>query len=139
MVKRFKRQIALPTVSTAVLEVGIFCAAFLTTGSIGLNRTVGSMLLPMMLFACIMMISMIVTGVYREDISRSIIRLHKRTAIGYSIAALGMLFMTLWSASDLFSVHFLGFVLLFSFFIVGTVRPVIVDTVSTSALDRRAP
>lgn len=139
MVQRFKHQIALPSISTAVLEVGIFCAAYLTTGVIGLDRTIGSLLLPMFLFAAVMMGSMIITGVYREDISRSIVRLHKRTAIGYGIAALGMSLLTLASASELFTVHFLGFVLLFSFFIVGTIRPVIVDNVSMSSLDRRAP
>ncbi|MDO6462275.1 hypothetical protein Q4485_16315 [Granulosicoccaceae sp. 1_MG-2023] len=139
MVKKFKRQIAMPSVSTGVLEVSIFCIAFLATGVIGLHRTVPSLILPMVLFAAVMMISMIVTGVYRDDISHSIVRLYKRTALGYGIGAAGMLIFVLVSTSELFTLHFVGFVLMFSFFMVSTVRPVIVDSISTSALDRRAP
>ncbi len=127
MVNKIKRQVTLPSIAIGLLEVFIFCGVFLVTGIIGLNSAFLSLILPMFVFAAVMMGSMVLTGVYRSDISRSIIHLHQRTAIGYAIAAIGLLILAALSSSDYFDMKFLAIVLLFSFFVVSTIRPVIVE------------
>lgn len=139
MVNKMKRQVTFPTFSTGILEVVIFSSVFLVTGSIGLDSGISSMILPMIVFSAVMMTSMVLTGVYRSDISRSIVRLYQRTAVGYVIAALGLVVLALLTTSEYFDLRFSGFVLLFSFFVVSTIRPVIVDSISTDDDDRRAP
>ncbi|MCB1755970.1 MAG: hypothetical protein KDJ38_10635 [Gammaproteobacteria bacterium] len=139
MVNKIKLQVALPSPATGMLELLIFCSVFLLTGTIGLNSGVSSMILPMLVFSAIMMSSMIVTGVYRPDIAHSIMRLYQRTALGCLIAGAGFAILATLSSSACFDIRFSGLVLLFSYFVVSTIRPVIVDTVSTSEGDRRAP
>lgn len=139
MVNKMKRQVTFPSFSTGILEVIIFSSVFLVTGSIGLDSGLSSMILPMIIFSGVMMTSMVLTGVYRSDISRSIVQLYQRTAVGYIIAGAGMVLLAVLTTSEYFDLRFSGFVLLFSFFVVSTIRPVIVDSISTAEGDRRAP
>ncbi len=139
MVNKIKRQVTFPSFSTGLLEVIIFGSVFLVTGSIGLDSGISAMILPMIVFSAVMLTSMVLTGVYRSDISRSIVSLYQRTAVGYVIAALGLVVLALLTTSEYFDLRFSGFVLLFSFFVVSTIRPVIVESISTDECDRRAP
>ncbi len=139
MVNKIRQQITLPSPAMAIMEVVLFCSVFLATGAFGLNATLVSMIFPMTTFVIIIMFGMIVSGVYRADISRSIVQLYQRTVIGYLIAGVALFFLATLSVSQYYDAKFLGFVLIFSFCVVSTIRPLIVDGVSLSAEDRRAP
>ena len=138
MVNKIKHQATLPSLPIGVLEVLIFCGAFLVCGTIALNSSITAMILPMLLFTSVMMVSMVLSGVYKADIARSIILLHKRTAAGYLCAALMMLVLTGLSTSEFFDFKFIALAFIFSFIVISTIRPVISDDVTSGQGDRRS-
>lgn len=138
MVNKIKREITLPSLPIGVLEVLLFCGTFLTCGAIALDSTLSSMILPMLVFAGVMMLSMTLSGVYQAEIARSIIRLHQRTAIGYTVAAVLMVILATLNSSQYFDLKFIAIAFLFSFIVVSTIRPVISDDVTSNEDDRRS-
>jgi flagellar biosynthesis component FlhA len=93
---------------------------------------------PMLLFCAVMMLSMVLSGVYRADVANSVVRLYGRTVVAYAIASGVMFALALIVNSENFSPRFLAIALAFSFFVLNTFRPVIVEGRRGAPGDRRA-
>ena len=137
MVKKIRRQFSLPAPSVGLLEILILSCVFLSTAAVGLKSGVESIILPLLVFVVFLMMSMVVSGVYRSDIARSVISSYKRTLIGYLIAGVCLLVVAMTSASQFFDVRFIGFVLFFSFCVISTIRQLISEVTHPMG-DRRS-
>ena len=137
MVNKIKKQISLPAPAVGVLEMLILTCVFLSTAAVGLKTGIESIIIPLLTFVFFMMIGMVMSGVYRSDVARSIIRSYQRTVIGYLIAAIGLYMIATMTASQYFDVRFIGFVLFFSFCVISTIRPLIKEVTHPDG-DRRS-
>ncbi len=136
MVNKIGKQFTLPAPTIGVLETLIFCCVFLSTAAVVLETGGDSILPSLLIFVVVMMVSMIISGVYRSDIARSIVNLYRQTIIGYAFATLCLYSATVLSASRYMDIEFIGFVLMFSFCVLSTIRPLILEAVSPKE-DRR--
>ncbi|MFK7854383.1 MAG: hypothetical protein AB8B79_09735 [Granulosicoccus sp.] len=124
----FLRQLRFPTFARAVTEAFIFCCVFLAAGFVSLGHSVSEMLVPMVPVVFIMMISMVMSGVYRQEITHSIVNLYIHTAYGFLIASLLFVLTANWIVPDYANFKFEFFFLFFAFFVTNTLRPLISGT-----------
>jgi len=124
----FIRQLRFPTFVRAVTEALIFCCVFLAAGFVSLGHSVSAMLVPMVPVVFIMMISMVMSGVYRQEITHSIVNLYLHTAYGFLIASLIFVLTAKWVVPDYANFKFEFFFLFFAFFVTNTLRPLISGT-----------
>lgn len=76
----------------------------------------------------IMMISMVLSGVYREEITNSIMNLYVHSAYGFVLASITFVTFVSWVAPEYATVKFTFFFLFFAFFVINTMRPLISGT-----------
>lgn len=122
------RQIRFPSFLRAVIESLLFCCVFLAAGYISLGHSVSAMLAPMVPVVFIMMISMVFSGVYREEITNSIMNLYVHSAYGFVLASISFVALISWVAPEYATGKFTFFFLFFSFFVTNTMRPLISGT-----------
>ena len=124
----FVRQVRFPTFLRAVTESLLFACVFLAAGYVSLGHSISVMLEPMVPVVFIMMISMVLSGVYREEISHSIVNLYVHSTYGFLLASVIFLVTAKWIVPSYANLKFEFFFLFFGFFVINTVRPLISGT-----------
>ncbi len=92
----FVRQVRFPTFFRALIESLIFCCVFLAAGYVSLGHSIAVMLEPMVPVVFIMMISMVLSGVYRDEITHSILNLYVHSAYGFVLASVTFVLTAQW-------------------------------------------
>lgn len=124
----FVRQIRFPTFIRTLIESLLFCCVFLAAGYVSLGHSIGVMLAPMVPVVFIMMISMVLSGVYREEITHSIMNLYVHSAYGFVLASVLFIITAQWIVPAYANLKFEFFFLFFAFFVTSTIRPLISGT-----------
>lgn len=122
------RQVKFPTLIRAITESLLFCGVFLAAGYISLGFGVYDMLGPMVPVVFIMMLSMVFSGVYRPEITNSIMNLYIHTAYGFLLGSVMFVFSVQFINPAYATLKFEFFFLFFSFFVINTMRPIISGT-----------
>lgn len=122
------RQVRFPTFMRALVESLMFCCVFLAAGYVSLGYSVTAMLPPMVPVVLIMMLSMVFSGVYRKEITDSIMNVYWHSAYGFVLATVVFLAFVPMIGPEFASQKFKFFFLFFAFFVINTMRPVISGT-----------
>ena len=112
----------------ALVESLMFCCVFLAAGYVSLGYSVTAMLPPMVPVVLIMMLSMVFSGVYRKEITDSIMNVYWHSAYGFVLATVVFLAFVPMIGPEFASQKFKFFFLFFAFFVINTMRPVISGT-----------
>ena len=124
----FLRQVKFPSLMRAVTESLLFCGVFLAAGYVSLGLSITEMLVPMVPVVFIMMLSMVFSGVYRPEITNSIINLYTHSAYGYVLGSILFVITVHLFIPEYATLKFEFFFLFFSFFVMNTMRPIISGT-----------
>lgn len=122
------RQVKFPTFTRALTESLLFCGVFLAAGNISLGLPVTDMLVPMVPIVLVMMLSMVFSGVYRPEITNSIMNLYIHSAYGFVLGSIMFVISVHFIAPEYATLKFEFFFLFFSFFVTNTMRPIISGT-----------
>ena len=122
------RQVKFPSFMRGVTESLIFCSVFLASGYVSLGLGITAMLVPMVPIVLIMMLSMVFSGVYRPEVSNSIMHLYIRSAYGYVLGSVLFVITVHLLMPEYATLKFEFFFLFSSFFVMNTVRPIISGT-----------
>lgn len=122
------RQISFPSPLRALIEVGMFAGVFAAAGYISLGLGVSSMLAPMVPVILVIMLANVVSGVYRRDITNSIMNIYVHSAFGFLLASIGFLATIAIFYPTFADAKFIFFFLFFAFFVSNTIRPLISGT-----------
>jgi len=106
----------------------MFMGVFIAAGYISLGFGVGDMLVPMVPVILVIMLANVVSGVYRRDITNSILNLYIHSAYGFFLASIGFLVTIALFFPAFVTTKFIFFFLFFAFFVSNTVRPLISGT-----------
>ena len=122
------RQVKFPSLPRAVIESALFCGIFLAAGYVSLGVEIVDMLILMVPVVLIMMLSMVASGVYRPEITNSIINIYLHSAYGFAIGSICFVAYVHLFAPQFATLKFEFFFLFFSFFVINTIRPIISGT-----------
>lgn len=122
------RQFRFPSFARGAAEALLFALVFLAAGYVSLGHGVAEMLEPMVPIVLVMMFCMVCSGVYRRDISHSMINVYCRSVYGFILAAFALIAFVAWLAPAYASAKFIFFFLFFGFFVINTMRPLISGT-----------
>lgn len=122
------RQVKFPSLIRAFTESLLFSITFLSAGYVSLGLRLTEMLVPMVPVVFIMMLSMVFSGVYRPEITNSIMNLYIHSAYGYVLASVMFILSVPLIAPEYATLKFEFFFLFFSFFVINTMRPIISGT-----------
>lgn len=122
------KQICFPSPLRALIEIGMFMGVFIAAGFISLGLGIGDMLVPMVPVILVIMLANVASGVYRRDITNSILNLYLHSAYGFLLASIGFLITIALFFPAFVTTKFIFFFLFFAFFVSNTVRPLISGT-----------
>lgn len=122
------RQVRFPSFFRAVTETLLFSGVFLAAGHVSLGAPLVEMLGPMVPIVFVMMLSMVISGVYRREINNSIMNLFIHSVYGYVFGSVMFVASVYVFAPQFATLKFQFFFLFFSFFIMNTMRPLISGT-----------
>lgn len=122
------RQFCFPPLLKGMVELAALAGAFLIAGFISLGIPVVQMLVPMVPVVALMGFCMIASGIYREEIAHSIVKLYVHSLYGFALAAIGFLLITRGLPAEYTAPKFVFFFLFFAFFVTNTIRPLIGGT-----------
>lgn len=122
------RQFRFPEFLRGLTEALIFCGIYLVAGIISLGVSVEEMLAPMVPVVLLMMFCMVASGVYRSEITNSILNLYIHSIYGFFLASIGFILLTFALPPEYSQPKFIFFFLFFAFFVVNTLRPIISGT-----------
>lgn len=122
------RQFRFPKFMRGLTEMLIFCGIYLVAGYISLGISIQAMLTPMVPIVLLMMFCMVASGVYREEITNSILNLYIHSIYGFFLASIGYLLLTFALPPEYAGPKFIFFFLYFAFFVMNTLRPIISGT-----------
>ena len=125
---RLLKQISFPGPLRAIIEIGMFAGVFAAAGYISLGYTVSEMLAPMVPVILVIMLANVASGVYRRDITNSIMNIYVHSAYGFLLASIGFLLVIGLFFQTFVDSKFIFFFLFFAFFVSNTVRPLISGT-----------
>ena len=128
LARTFLRQIRFPSLSRCLVEAPLMCAVFLASGHVSLGFGLVEMLVPMVPVVFVMMISSVLSGVYRCEITTSIVKLHVHSAYGFALGTVAFLVTVSRFFPEYADGRFLFLFLLATFFVTNTVRPLISGT-----------
>jgi len=111
-----------------ITESVLFCAVFLASGYVSLGMPVVDMLAPMVPVVFLMMLSMTVSGVYRPEITNSIMNLYVHSAYGFVLGSVTFISCVKFIAPEFATLKFEFFFLFSSFFVLNAMRPIISGT-----------
>lgn len=126
--EKLLKQISFPSPLRALIEVAMFAGVFIAAGYISLGVGISSMLVPMVPVILVIMLANVASGVYRTDITNSIMNIYVHSAYGFLLASLGFLVMIGVFFPAYAVPKFIFFFLFFAFFVSNTVRPLISGT-----------
>ncbi len=122
------KQISFPSPFRALIEIVMFAGVFAAAGYISLGLGLDDMLAPMVPVILVIMLASVASGVYRRDITNSIMNIYVHSAYGFLLASIGF-FVTVGLFFPTFvDSKFVFFFLFFAFFVSNTVRPLISGT-----------
>jgi len=101
---------------------------FLAAGIISLGVGVIEMLGPMVPVVLVMMFCMVASGVYREEITTSILNLYVHSIYGFFLASFAFLVLIQFLPEHYSQAKFIFFFLFFAFFVMNTMRPILTGT-----------
>lgn len=122
------RQFRFPPLLRGLVEAAIFATVFILAGLISLGIGWKSMLGPMVPTVLVMMFCMVASGVYRSEITHSILNLYIHSIYGFFLASFGFILLTLTQPAEYSQPKFIFFFLFFAFFVMNTLRPIISGT-----------
>lgn len=125
---RLWKQISFPSFLRALTEMCMFAGVFIAAGIISLGVGIVEMLVPMVPVILVIMLSNVASGVYRRDITNSIMNIYVHSAYGFLLASVGFLITIGLFFPTYADSKFIFFFLFFSFFVCNTVRPLISGT-----------
>lgn len=125
---RLWKQISFPSFLRALTEMCMFAGVFLAAGIISLGVGIVEMLVPMVPVILVIMLSNVASGVYRRDITNSIMNIYVHSAYGFLLASIGFLVTIGLFFPTYADSKFIFFFLFFAFFVSNTVRPLISGT-----------
>lgn len=126
--QRLIRQFSFPTPIRGIVEAFMFASVFLAAGHISLGLAIKEMLVPLVPVVLVMMFCMVASGVYRRDITNSIMNIYVHSAYGFALATVAFLLTVSLILPAYAHGKFVFFFLFFAFFVVNTVRPLISGT-----------
>ena len=128
MLDKLLKQISFPSPLRALIEMAMFAGVFAAAGFISLGLGVREMLAPMIPVMLVIMFASVASGVYRHDITNSIMSIYIHSAYGFLLASIGF-FVTIGLFFPTFvDSKFIFFFLFFAFFVSNTIRPLISGT-----------
>jgi len=122
------KQISFPSPLRALIEIAMFAGVFAAAGYISLGLGIGDMLAPMVPVILVIMLSNVASGVYRRDITNSIMNIYVHSAYGFLLATVGFLATIALFFPTFVDTKFIFFFLFFAFFVSNTVRPLVSGT-----------
>ena len=122
------RQFRFPPLLRGLVEALIFATVYILAGLISLGVGWKSMLGPMVPTVLVMMFCMVASGVYRSEITHSILNLYIHSIYGFFLASFGFILLTLTQGAEYAQPKFIFFFLFFAFFVMNTLRPIISGT-----------
>jgi len=122
------RQFRFPKFLRGLTEALLFCGIYLVAGEISLGMPLVDMLSPMVPVVLLMMFCMVASGVYRQEITNSILNLYIHSIYGFFLASVGLVLLTLNLPPEYSQSKFIFFFLFFAFFVMNTMRPIISGT-----------
>ena len=125
---RLIKQISFPSPLRALIEVAMFAGVFTAAGFISLGLGISDMVIPMIPVILVIMLSNVASGVYRRDITNSIMNIYVHSAYGFLLATIGFLATIAVFFPTFTDVKFIFFFLFFAFFVSNTIRPLISGT-----------
>lgn len=128
LVDQLLRQISFPSFLRAMIEIAMFAGVFFAAGFISLGFGFREMLAPMVPVILVIMLSNVASGVYRRDITNSIMNIYVHSAYGFLLASIGFLFTINVFFTKFVDTKFIFFFLFFAFFVSNTIRPLISGT-----------
>ncbi len=126
--QRLLRQLRFPSFARGATEALLFALVFLAAGHVSLGLGIAQMLEPMVPVVLLMMICMVCSGVYRQEITHSMINVYFHTLYGFALAAGALMVFVAWLLPDYASTKFIVCFLFFGFFVINTMRPLISGT-----------
>ncbi len=126
--EKLVRQISFPSLLRALTEIGMFAGVFIAAAYISLGIGIHEMLAPMVPVILVIMLSNVASGVYRRDITNSIMNIYVHSAYGFALASVGFLVTIGLYFPQYASTKFIFFFLFFAFFVSNTIRPLISGT-----------
>ena len=103
----------------------MFSAVFLAAGFFSLGHGLSEMLVPMVPVVFVMMICSAFSGVYRAEVTDSIVGVYVRSAYGFAWSALAVLLSLSQLAPVYTDPRFVFSFLFFAFFVTNALRPLI--------------
>jgi len=128
LAERLLKQISFPSPLRAVIEICMFAGVFAAAGFISLGFGIREMLSPMVPVILVIMLANVASGVYRRDITNSIMNIYVHSAYGFFLASIGFLITLSLFFPEYAVSKFIFFFLFFAFFVSNTVRPLISGT-----------
>jgi len=122
------RQFRFPPLLRGLVEALIFATVYILAGLISLGIGWKSLLAPMVPTVLVMMFCMVASGVYRNEITHSILNLYIHSIYGFFLASFGFILLTLTQGPEYSQPKFIFFFLFFAFFVMNTLRPIISGT-----------
>jgi len=122
------RQFRFPPLLQGLVEALLFALVFLAAGRVSLGFEVAEMLEPMLPVVLLMMLCMVCSGVYRREVTHSIVNVYCHSVYGFILATLALLVFCEWLAPDYANAKFIFFFLFFGFFVINSMRPLISGT-----------
>ena len=107
------RQFRFPPLLRGLAEAMIFASVYLMAGVISLGISIDAMMAPMVPIVLLMMFCMVASGVYRDEITHSILNLYIHSIYGFFLASIGFVFMTLFLPEPYSQPKFIFFFLFF--------------------------
>ncbi|MBX2839589.1 MAG: hypothetical protein KTR35_22220 [Gammaproteobacteria bacterium] len=123
LLQRFFRQFSLPKLAQGAVECAMFGCVFLAAAFVSLDFGIQQMLPGLVPLVLIMMISMVMSGVYRRDIMHDIMNVYIHSLYGFVLAVLPILIYLHVFMPRFLDEKFIFFFLFFAFFVTGTLRP----------------
>ena len=122
------KQFSFPTPFRVLIEVCMFAGIFFAAGFISLGLPISQMLVPMVPVTLIFMLASVSSGVYRTDITNSVINIYIHSAYGFLLSVIGFLLVVSIFLPTYNDQKFIFFFLFFAFFVTNTIRPLISGT-----------
>lgn len=122
------RPVHFPSPPRCLVELAMLAAVFLVAGHVSLGHGVGEMLGPMIPVVLVMVLCSVASGVYRPEITGSVIALYVHSIYGFVAAATLFVAFVSALAPVYASPRFVFFFLFLAFFVTHTVRPLLSGT-----------
>lgn len=126
--RKLLKQISFPSPLRALVEIGMFVSVFVASGMTSLGLGFSHMLTPMVPVILVIMLANVASGVYRRDITTSIMNIYLHSAYGFLLSSIGFLLTIGLFYPAYADTKFFFFFLFSAFFVSNTVRPLISGT-----------